>query len=126
MVEEVVELRGDGAVCRGRIRADNPFVFRGSAPSFVALELAAQCAALIEALERRRRGEDAGPRMGYLVGVRRARFSEDRIPAERPLTVELQTQGVAPPLTRYEAQVTDGSTEYFTGAFSTFIDDSWT
>ncbi len=124
MADEVVELRADGAVCRGRVAADNPFVAAGAAPSLVALELAAQCAALVEAMERWRRDGAATPRVGYLVGIRHATFSPQRIPVGRTLTIELRAVAAAPPLTHYEARVADEDREYFSGGFSTFIVDA--
>lgn len=124
MAEEVVELRPDGALCRGRVHPDSPFVTAGAAPSFVALEMAAQCAALLEALDRWRKGGAAAPRVGFLVGVRNATFAPEPIPAGRTLTIDLRAVGAAPPLTIYEARVADEGREYFSGSFSTFVGES--
>ena len=53
-------------------------------------------------------GGGPGPRIGYLVGVREARFATPFLPAGRPFRVTARLQGSAPPLSIYEIAVGDG------------------
>ncbi|MBZ5638602.1 MAG: hypothetical protein LAO51_07565 [Acidobacteriia bacterium] len=101
-IEEVLE---DRLVCRALIPASNAFVSGGSAPAFIGLEVAAQAAAVAEALERFDAGRAVAPRIGYLVGVRDAVFSVDRLPIDRRLQVFVRLVERAGPLKVYGARV---------------------
>ncbi|HVT61543.1 MAG TPA: hypothetical protein VHR45_24495 [Thermoanaerobaculia bacterium] len=90
-------------LARERRKSDRgAWVETHTAPAYVGLEAAAQCAALLEALARA--GSAPGPRIGYLVGVRRAHFGAE-LPAGRPLRVSARPAGSAPPLALYEIRV---------------------
>jgi 3-hydroxymyristoyl/3-hydroxydecanoyl-(acyl carrier protein) dehydratase len=95
------------------IPEDNPFVEAGRAPAFAGLEAGAQAAALLEALAR----SSGGPRIGYVVAIRNARFRTPWLPAGRPLPVTVTPAGSAPPLAIYEVSVG----EVVTGLISTYI-----
>ena len=85
--------RTEGAVrCRAHIPLDSPWVRDGRAPAFVAIEIGAQATALLGA------GGGPGPRAGYLVGARDARFPARSLPAGVDLEVEARDAGSAPPL----------------------------
>jgi predicted hotdog family 3-hydroxylacyl-ACP dehydratase len=94
--------------CLGCIPGTSPFAAQGSAPAFMAIELAAQAAALLEALARGDAGGDSQPRVGrvgYLVGVREARFTRPHVPTEETLRVQVRLLGEAPPLAKYAVTV---------------------
>lgn len=123
LVEAVIE-RGDGWIrCSGRVPADSPLASGGRAPAVLAIELAAQGAAVLEALLRGE-GEAAegGPRLGYLVSLQDVRLEQPTIPAGEPLLAEVRQTGGAAALARYEAIVTsqDGSQVFAAGTFGTF------
>ena len=103
-VERVVQWNADSIECVGRIPPDSACVSEGFAPSFVALELAAQAAAALEALLRRRSGQ-AGPLAGYLVGVKEARFQVLRLGAGDELKARVRLIDSAPPLATYEVRL---------------------
>jgi len=106
LVEDVVALLEDGIECRGRIPPDAALVRDGRVPSFVALELAAQAAAVLEALRRRGPADaTALPRTGYLVSLRGVVMERSDIPVGAPLTVSLKSSGRAGGLGLYEAVV---------------------
>ena len=106
LVEDVVALLEDGIECRGRVPKDAALARDGRVPSFVALELAAQAAAVLEALRRRGGGEAAtGPRTGYLVSLRGVVMERSEIPVDTPLSVSLKSSGEAGGLGLYEAVV---------------------
>ena len=106
LVEGVLALPEDGIECRGRIPEDAALARDGRVPSFVALELAAQAAAVLEALRRRgRREATTGARIGYLVSLRGVVMQRAEIPVGAPLTVSLKSSGQAGGLGHYEAVV---------------------
>jgi 3-hydroxymyristoyl/3-hydroxydecanoyl-(acyl carrier protein) dehydratase len=90
-------------------------------PAVFAIEAAAQAAAVLEALSRRE--EASGPRIGYLVGVRAARFGVlDLAPGQR-LRVTARRTGSAAALSIYEIGVGPPGREIVTGSISTFLAD---
>jgi predicted hotdog family 3-hydroxylacyl-ACP dehydratase len=106
LVEDVVALREDGIECRGRIPPDAALARNGRVPSFVGLEMAAQAAAVLEALRRRDDGTaPAGPRTGYLVSLRSVVMEQPEIPVGVPLAVSLKSVGQAGGLGLYEASL---------------------
>jgi 3-hydroxymyristoyl/3-hydroxydecanoyl-(acyl carrier protein) dehydratase len=119
LVHSVLEASVEGLTGLAAIPAASPFVAAGRAPAFLALEAAAQGAAVLEALGR---SEASGPRIGYLVGLRNARFSVPWLPAERPFRIAVRLSGSAPPLSIYEVTVEGGGgVELARGTLSTFI-----
>jgi 3-hydroxymyristoyl/3-hydroxydecanoyl-(acyl carrier protein) dehydratase len=117
LVERVLEVSPEGASALVVIPEDSPFVAAGRAPAFVGLEAGAQTAAVLEALGRRE-GE-GGPRIGYVVAIRNARFRTPWLPAGRPLRVTVKPAGSAPPLSVYEVDLGDGLVN---GSVSTYLD----
>jgi len=95
--------RPDVLVCGGRIPADSAFVAGGRAPAAVLLELAAQAAAVQQALAAPAGGAPAKP--GYLVGIRDASLRADDVAAGVPLTVIVYRTGQAGPLATYDVTV---------------------
>lgn len=106
-------------VCAAEIPSLHPLVAGGRLPAFAGIEAAAQAAAVLEALNRRQ--ETPGPRIGYLVAVRQARFAVPALTAGRPMRVTARLQGGAFPLSIYEILVGDPGREVVTGSISTFI-----
>jgi predicted hotdog family 3-hydroxylacyl-ACP dehydratase len=119
LIHAIAERQGEGLACLGTIPPDSPFAEDGRAPAYLGLEMAAQAAAVLEALDR----TDAAPapQIGYLVGVRDARFHTLHLPVGRPLRVEVRPTGSAPPLAVYEIKVELDGEEVVTGTLSTYI-----
>ncbi len=118
-VRDVLEASAAEIVCMAKIPRLHPLVEAGRLPAFVGIEAAAQAAAALEALNRRR--EAPGPRIGYLVGVRDVRFAVSSLPAGRPLRIAVRFQGGAFPLSIYEIAVGHPGHELVTGSISTFV-----
>jgi len=118
LVTGIVESSEEGIVCAAEVPPDHPLVEGGRSPAFLGIEAAAQAAAVLEGLGRR--GEKAAPRIGYLVGVREARFAVPHLPVSRPFRVSARLQGSAPPLSIYEI----AAAGVVTGTVSTFLADS--
>jgi 3-hydroxymyristoyl/3-hydroxydecanoyl-(acyl carrier protein) dehydratase len=114
LIRGVIAAEAGGIVCAAEIPPDHPLAVEGHAPAFLAIEAAAQGAAVLEALTRR---EGSGPRIGYLVGIREARFAAPPIPASRPFQVSARLSGSAPPLAIYEI----AAGQAVTGTISTYI-----
>ena len=119
LVRDVLEATAESLTGIAEIPPDNPFVQGGLAPAFVGLEAAAQGAAVLEALGRK---EGEGPRIGYLVGIRNARFQTPSLPAGRPFPFTIRLSGSAPPLSIYEIVVPgeDGG-ELLRGSVNTYL-----
>jgi len=114
LIRGVIEAEAERIVCAAEIPADHPLAVEGRAPAFLALEAAAQAAAVLEALARR---DDPAPRSGYLVGIREARFAAPPLPVGRPFQVSARLSGSAPPLSIYETAAGGA----VTGTISTYI-----
>jgi len=118
LVQGVLEVSAAGIVCMAEVPPSHPLAAAGRAPALLGIEAAAQAAAVLEALARW--VEDPGPRIGYLVGVREARFAVPSLPTGQPFRVSARLRGSAPPLSIYEIAVD----EAVTGTVSTFLADA--
>ena len=103
----------------GRVPAAHPLVAGGRAPCFLGLELGAQAAAALEALERAAVTGDRAPRIGQLVRVREAAFLEPDLPVDTQLSVTAILDGAAPPLAIYRIRVSVAGLEYLRAVLST-------
>lgn len=121
LLHAISEAAEDGVVAVAEIPLNHPLVVEGRFPAFLALEAAAQGAAALEALGRRGRSEASGPRIGYLVGIRDARFTVPSLPAGRRLRVTARLAGGAFPLSIYAVTLGEAGTEVATGTLSTFL-----
>jgi predicted hotdog family 3-hydroxylacyl-ACP dehydratase len=121
LVHGVLEASAAEIVCGAEIPPSHPLAAAGRAPALLGIEAAAQAAAVLESLARR---EDSVPRIGYLVGVREARFAVPSLATDRPFRVSARLQGSAPPLSIYEIAVGEPGHEAVTGTVSTFMADS--
>lgn len=121
LVRELLE-RGPGRLrCRGQVAADSPLARDGRAPAMLAVELAAQGAALLEALERGDREGDAAPRRGYLISLQRLELGSPTLPAGEPLDASVVYDGGAGPLARYRIRVRGAGGElYAAGVIGTY------
>lgn len=118
-LRSIVEVDPEGIVCAVEIPSRHPLAEGGRIPSFAGLEAAAQAAALLEALGRK--GEGGGPRIGYLVGIRDARFHAPFLPTDRPLRAEARLHGSVPPLSMYRVSIQGAGGEIAAGMISTYI-----
>ena len=104
----------------GRVSAAHPLVADGRAPCFLGLELGAQAAAALEAIERAAASEDEARHIGYLVRVREAAFTSPDLPVDTPLQVKVVLSGAAPPLAVYRVAVSVGGVESLRATLSTY------
>lgn len=106
LVTAVQDRQGSHEIeCCGRIPSNSPFAWEGRAPAFMALELAAQAAALLGFLARLEGGGHHASKVGYLVGVSEGRFTRQHVPTEETLIVRLRVLGEAASVSKYAATV---------------------
>jgi len=121
LVRSLVEAPAGGIVCQAAVAASHPLAAGGRFPAFLGIEAAAQAAAVLERIEALARREAAPvPRIGYLVGIREARFALPSLPVDLPFRVTARLQGSAPPLSVYA--ITAGGA--VAGTLSTFLAES--
>jgi predicted hotdog family 3-hydroxylacyl-ACP dehydratase len=120
MVESVLELREDGIDCAGRIPPGHALARGGRAPAFVGLELAAQAAAVFEALRRPEQEPGSGARMGLLVSLRDVRLELSDLPAGVPLVASVRSLGGAAALSLYAVRVLHDGRLCVEGTLGTF------
>lgn len=120
MVEEIVGACDGEVVCRGILPSCSSVEGVAASP-FLALELAAQTAAVMAALEG---GQSPGHGSvgGYLAAIHDARFLVSAIPGRRPVLATVRRTRSMPPLTRYSVKVTleDGSRDLVRATLSTY------
>ena len=103
LVQTILEdPRPDVLVCGGRIPSDSAFAAGGRVPAVVVLELAAQAAAVQQALAAPA-GDAARP--GYLVAIRAASLRADDVAAGDRLIATVRRTGQAGPLATYDVTV---------------------
>jgi predicted hotdog family 3-hydroxylacyl-ACP dehydratase len=124
LLTQVLRYDQDSIEAIGVIPAGHPLADRAGAPNFLALELGAQAAAVLEALLRQHSSGEGGPRVGYLVRVRDAMFATGVLPVGSPLSVTATLEGAAPPLAMYKVTVADGDEILATALLSTYSEGS--
>jgi len=102
----------NGAVrATAAIPASHPLCDGRHAPIYLGLELGAQAAAAMEAIERARGKPSSGAVRGSLVRVREATLLAPHLPVDVPLQVTARLEGAAPPVAIYRIDVAvDGHT----------------
>lgn len=127
----MVEIRDGAIVCEGRVPASSLLAGASTTPA-LGIELAAQTAAVLGALERAGVAEvaevadrsDEATRIGYLAAIRSARFHAPAIPAGEPLRARVRRTGAMAGLTIYNAEVETAAGEtLLTASFSTMLVD---
>jgi len=109
--------RPDVVVCAGRVPADSAFVCDGRVAAVVLLEMAAQAAAVLQALAAPSEG---AARPGYLVAIRAATFRAEDVPADAVLIATVRRTGQAGPLATFDVTVgRAGAEEIVTATLST-------
>lgn len=104
----------------GKVGAEHPLASGGRVPSFLGLELGAQAAAAMEALDRLGGAGEPARRSGYLVRVREASFIVPDLPADTPLHVTARLESAASPLAIHRISVSVEGSECLTAVIGTF------
>jgi predicted hotdog family 3-hydroxylacyl-ACP dehydratase len=114
LVQTILEdPRPDVLVCAGRVPLDSAFAVGGRVPAVVVLELAAQAAAVQQALAAPAGG---AARPGYLVAIRAASLRADDVAAGVRLVATVRRTGQAGPLATYDVSVSGADGEEIVSA----------
>lgn len=124
MLSRVLGIDGDALLAEAALGPGSAFAGlgrpTGSAPAWVALEMAAQAAAALELADL---GGDAGARLGYLVRLRRVHCRRPSLPVATPLRLAVARTAAVATLRTYEALASlDGET-LVTAELSLFFDE---
>lgn len=120
LIGSVVAMGADRLECTGRIPLDSAFAGGGAVECFVGIELAAQAAAALEALRRRRDVPEALPEIGYIVGIREAFFDLAGIPVGQELRAQVRLLGGAGSLATHEVHLFHGQARCLSAQVSTY------
>ena len=117
-VSEVLEVQETWIRCSGLVDPTSPYAVAEWCESYVALELGAQAAALLEA--HTARGEADG-RLGYLVRIRSIELEVARFAAGEALVATAKRVAAMQPLHMYEIEVQNSTGErILSGTISTY------
>lgn len=119
LLREILEEDETSLVCTAAIEAGSPLASGSASPAMVAMELAAQAAAVHHAV-RDARVTPGGGGPGYLVRARDVRLQVRTLPAGPPLEVAVRLEGSAPPLAMYRFRIRAGDREMAAGRISTW------
>ena len=120
MLRHVLEMNDETIECVATIPAASGFVSEGGAPSHVGIDVLAQAAGALEALRGRHYRRET-PRVGYLVGVREARFDRAVLPTEKPLLARVRRLGGVGGLVSHEARLLDQDQSLLWAVVTTFL-----
>ena len=113
----------DGLSCTARIPEACALVRDGVAPAVVALEAAAQTAAVWEALRSLRSG-GAGSHMGFLVSARDVELHAATVPAEATLLASVRLVAHAGPLAHYRVEVSHETQPLLRGTIGAYREEA--
>ena len=119
-VRKVLQAEHNAATFLGQIPRDSTFVNAGVAPCLVGIDLAAQAAAALDALLRGGPSGDGAPALGYVVGIREARFETATLPPDTDLTVDVRLVESASALAIHEVDLRIGSARCLSAVLTTF------
>lgn len=122
-VDRILGEADDGATCLGRVPAACALVRDGKAPAYVALELAAQTAAVWEALRRSRETGAPSPRMGYLVSIKDVVLYRRTIDADAELIASVRLEAAVASLSTYAVDVAVEGGLALAGSIGTYLGD---
>lgn len=95
-IRSVRNFLDDRIVCRGMVEKGHYLTRGEEAPLILGIEMGAQAAGVLAALQHRRaESTESPPRVGYLVGIRQALFHAKTLPVGCPLRVEATAQGAS-------------------------------
>lgn len=120
MIQRVVAISADEIVAEGAVSGDCALVEGDAVPGFIAIEMAAQAAAILETIGRTGRSGAGSAPQGYLVGVRGVRLRKE-FPPGRACRLLVRREAFAPPLAVFQIEVSDEEGEIARGQLSAFI-----
>ena len=121
LVEDVRAIGGDRIETVGAVPANSAWIDRGRFPAYVALEFAAQSAAVFEIAGAP--GAGGGPaERGFVVRVRGLRCLRTDAAADVTLSASVELEGTAGALAMYRFEVRANDEPIADGGFSTYVE----
>jgi predicted hotdog family 3-hydroxylacyl-ACP dehydratase len=120
-VERVFDYTDEHIVCEALVPCACPLACEGAAPAIVAIEAAAQAAAVGEALRRTRAGARKTAPSGYLVSLRDVELAVATVPVDAPLIVVVRLQSMVLPLSTYAVEAFCQGRPVLRGSIGTFL-----
>jgi predicted hotdog family 3-hydroxylacyl-ACP dehydratase len=90
VISTILDIKEGSAASMAVVNAEWPLYEGGAVNSLVLIEAIAQTAAIIEGYKRKQRGESAVK--GWLVGIKSAEFTEEKIPVNTNLVIQLESK----------------------------------
>lgn len=118
LVDGLVARRGADGTVQGVFEVDSPLTRGCRVPAIAALELAAQAAGWLAAMEEA--AGDGPPPLGYLVGLRDVRLRAASLPVGAAVVAEIERLAWTPPLGRFGCRATVDGDEIVSGSFTTW------
>lgn len=122
-VERLLGEAEDGATCLARVPRACGLTTGGAAPALIAMEAAAQTAAIWEALRHARASGGPSARIGYLVSVSDVMLHMDTIPADADLFATVRLEAVMPPLSIYAVEVVTEGAVALRGSIGAYLSE---
>ena len=107
LIERIINPDKRGLQAETRVRKDWPIYEKGAVSSIICIELIAQS---ISAYGTWRRGAGAVPRVGLLVGVKRAEFTTATLPLNTKLRISVEEVSRIGSYGVFKGEVTSGTT----------------
>ncbi len=82
LIDEIVEITPEYSITLSTVNASWPLLSAGGVSSLILIEVAAQSAGVCNGWDRIQKKGIESSKMGWLVGVKRAKFNRDFIPLE--------------------------------------------
>lgn len=120
-VDRILGEADDGATCIGRVPAAFALVHGGRAPALIALEVAAQTAAVWEALRRSRETGRPSARTGYLVSIKDVVLYRRTIEADAELIASVRLEAAMAELSTYAVDVAVEGRLALQGTIGTYL-----
>lgn len=117
LVSRVVALQADRVTCEAVMAPDSPWVVEGRCCAFVAVEAAAQAAALLGDPWR-------GPQIGALVRARTIVCARALLPVGEPYVVSARRAGAAGPLQLFDIEAWDAAGPILEGQIGIYVADA--
>jgi len=120
MIDGVVDTADDRIRCSARVPEGSAWTVGSDVPSWVAIEIAAQAAAVLERLA----APDGAPAAarGFVVRVREVRCVRPRFAASARVVVDVRRAGAAPPLALYRFEAEADGAAIASGTVGTWVE----
>jgi len=120
LLDRVLSYDGQCVTCETVLGPDSPFVEDGGVPGVVGIEYMAQAIAAGAGLSARDKGQDGGPRVGFLLGCRNLTIAVDSFQVGDRLVVEARRTWGENNIGSFACKVQRGSEVLVEGALTVY------